>query len=315
VSADSDGIDVGLTDSFREFNRFYTALIGSLSRSYLETEFSLQEARVIFEIANHPGCKAKEIQSHASFDQGYLSRVISRLSKAGVIRRMKSPDDHREQSLFLTKHGREAFEVLDQRANHQARELLRPLNHDAKEDLSGALLTIRRLLDPTLAMRSVTVRGQRAGDLGWVFQRHAITYKDEFGYSDLFESYVSEGLAPYLKNYDPKLDMLWIGEIGGRRVGSIAVQHTTDRSGWAKLRWLLVEKEARGLGLGSQLLNTAIQFCKKVGYEGIFLWTVSDLDAARRLYERAGFTLAHQKRDCPWASWAREQRWELRLGP
>ena len=304
-----------ITDTFRGFNRFYTVLIGSLSREYLDTEHTLQEARVIFEVANAPGCTAKEIQTQTGLDQGYLSRLIGGLTRAGVIRRRKSVNDRREQRLFLSEDGKLAFRTLDQRANLQAGQLVGRLGAEAADELGRAFETVQRLLDPSYCVRAtmITIREQAAGDLGWVFQRHALVYGEEFGYSPLFEAYVCEGLSPFMKKYDPKMDRLWIGEMWGRRVGSIAVQHAPNRVGWAKLRWFLVEREARGRGLGSKLLATALKFCQRAGYRGVFLWTVSDLDAARRLYERAGFKLARETGGCAWAPSAREQCWELRL--
>jgi DNA-binding MarR family transcriptional regulator/GNAT superfamily N-acetyltransferase len=288
-------------------------MIGSLSRAYLKTEYTLQQARVIYEVATNPGCSAKQIQAHAGFDQGYLSRLVSRLTHAGVIRRVKAVDDRREQRLFLTKAGRQAFKTLDQRADVQAHELLDRLTSDEMGELGNAFQTVQRLLGATAQTEAITIRDQQAGDLGWVFQRHAMIYTDEFGYGNVFESYVCDGLSPFMKNYDSKKDRLWIGEMGERRVGSIAVHHVGNRPGWAKLRWFLVEREARRRGLGSMLLDNAIAFCKKAGYKGIFLWTVSDLDAARRLYERTDFTLTEESSSCAWAPWAHEQRWELRL--
>ena len=306
-------VSSSITDTFREFNRFYTVLIGSLSRGYLNTEYTLQEARVIFEVATRPGCTAKEIRSRAGFDQAYLSRLITRLTQAGVLRHSTALEDRREQRLSLTPAGRLVFKTLNQRANLQARQLLERLDPNEMDKLSNSLQTVQSLLDPASRDRDLNIRDQRAGDLGWVFQRHAVVYSKEFGYSRLFETYVCDGLAPFMKDYDSKKDRLWIGEMGGRRVGAVAVHHVDDRLGWAKLRWFLVEKEARGRGLGSMLLDTAVTFCKKVGYKGIFLWTVSDLDAARKLYERTGFKLAEEKKGCAWAPWAHEQRWELRL--
>jgi len=302
-----------ITDALREFNRFYTVLIGSLSREYLDTEYTLQEARVLFEVATAAGCTAKEIQSRGGFDQGYLSRLVTRLTLAGVIQQRRSDDDHRERRLFLTKTGRQAFRILDRRANIQAGQLLAKLGEDEKNELCEAFETVQRLLDPSTRASTITIREQKAGDLGWVFQRHAVIYAEEFGYSSLFEAYVCDGLSPFMKDYDPKRDRLWIGEMRGRRVGSIAVRHVRNRAGWAQLRWFLVERNARGRGFGSKLLDTAVAFCQKAGYRGVFLWTVSDLHPARRLYELAGFKLAEETKECAWAPWAREQRWELRF--
>jgi len=303
-----------LVATFRRFNRFYTALIGTLSRGYLDTPYSLQEARVIFEVATNPGCTAKDIQLHAGFDQGYLSRLVERLTRARLVRRIKSADDGRAQNLFLTSAGKKAFKVLNERADRQARQLTTHLNDNQMIELQKALQIVHRLLDSEAPPERINIREQQVGDLGWAFYRQAAGYRDEFGYSRVFEFHVCEGLFPYLKNYDPKRDRMWIGAAGKQTIGFIAVHHVTDRPNWAQLRWFFVEKDFRGQGLGSRLLEEAVAFCKKTGYEGVFLWTVSDLVAARRVYQKAGFKLAEEKEECDWAPWAREQRWELRLG-
>jgi GNAT superfamily N-acetyltransferase len=161
---------------------------------------------------------------------------------------------------------------------------------------------------------AATLRLERPGDLGWVFHRQAAIYARDFGYSRLFEVYVARGLAPFMDDYDERRDRLWIAEVEGRPVGSITIHHDKERPRWAKLRWYFVEPEARGKGAGRILLDEAVAFSRRAGYEGIALWTVNDLDAARRQYERAGFRLAFEDtKPCPWAPWGREQRWELHL--
>jgi DNA-binding MarR family transcriptional regulator/GNAT superfamily N-acetyltransferase len=302
---------------FRAFNRFYTPLVGTLARGYLGTPFSLAEARVVFEVGTHAGCRGSELRARAGFDQGHLSRVLARLEGAGLLRRTAAPGDRRAQRLHLTAKGRRAFRTLDGRADDQARAALGRLGPAQRAELAGAMATIERLLGDAPARQepppAPTLRGGRVGDAGWVLQRHALAYAEEFGYLPAFERYVSEGLPPFLRAFDPARDRLWVAELDGRPVGSVAIQHMEDRPGWAKLRWFLVEKEARGHGLGGRLLAEAIAFARAAGYVGILLWTVSDLAAARRLYERAGFALAEETDGCAWAPWAREQRWEMAL--
>jgi GNAT superfamily N-acetyltransferase len=158
------------------------------------------------------------------------------------------------------------------------------------------------------------LRRGRVGDLGWMVHRQAVVYAQEFGYSQVFEAYLHEGAAVFLKGFDPARDRIWVAEADGKPVGFVAIQHDPDRRGWAKLRWFLVEDEARGHGVGARLMKAALAFSRKAGYKGVLLWTVDDLHAARALYEKAGFTLAFQDaRPCGWAPWGREQRWELRL--
>lgn len=161
--------------------------------------------------------------------------------------------------------------------------------------------------------RSVRLRPHRRGDIGWLLERHAAIYGAEFGYLPIFDAYVAESLVPFLAKFNARRDRLWIAEAGARRVGCIAIQHDAKRRGWAKLRWFLVESEARGTGLGRRLMAAALRFARRAGYRGVHLYTVDDLDAARGLYEAAGFTLAWQdEKPCEWAPWGHEQRWELR---
>lgn len=162
----------------------------------------------------------------------------------------------------------------------------------------------------------------RVGDLGWMVHRQAVVYATEFGYSPLFETYLHEGAAAFLRKFGAAKDRIWVAEsasTGESRksvLGFIAIQHDPDRRGWAKLRWFLVEKEARGDGVGGRLMKAALAFSRKAGYRGVLLWTVDDLDAARTLYEKSGFALAfHDPKPCAWAPWGHEQRWELQLGP
>ena len=144
---------------------------------------------------------------------------------------------------------------------------------------------------------AVTLRTERPGDVGWVFHRQAVIYARDFGYSRVFEVYVARGLAPYMDNFDAKRDRLWVAELGGKPVGSVTIHHDKEKAGWAKLRWYFVEPEARGHGAGSMLLDAAVEFARGAGYQGILLWTVNDLDAARRQYERVGFKLAFQDKN------------------
>lgn len=165
-------------------------------------------------------------------------------------------------------------------------------------------------------MPTARLRSGRVGDLGWMVHRQAVVYAKEFRYSQHFETYLHEGAAVFLRKFDAERDRIWVAEADGKPVGFVAIQHDPDRRGWAKLRWFLVEEEARGHGVGGRLLKAAVAFSRKAGYKGVLLWTVDDLHAARALYEKAGFSLALQDpKPCGWAPWGHEQRWELRLAP
>ncbi len=302
-----------LTDRIRRFNRFYTDLVGSLQRKYLGTPLSLPEARVVYEVATRPGITGAQIRANAHYDQGHLSRILARLEREDVIVRAADPNDRRAHTLQLTTNGQELFDKMQQRARAQVNDMVDPLTRDERERLLESMTVIERLLDPDREGGAVTVRDARPGDVGILLHRHTVQYREEFQYDERFERYVAQGIAPYLENHDPERDRLWIAEQDGRQVGSIAIHHDDDRPGWAKLRWYLVDPSARGHGLGRTLIRTAIEFSKQAGYQGIFLWTVNNLDAARRQYERAGFRLTRETDTCPWAPWAKEQLWEMEL--
>lgn len=161
---------------------------------------------------------------------------------------------------------------------------------------------------------AVTLRTHQMGDLGWAIQRHAELYRDEFGYLPVFEEYVVQTFASFVKHFDAKQDRMWVAERDGQRVGMVAIHHDVDQPGWAKFRWFFVEKTARGHGVGSLLMRTALEFARSAGYLGVWLWTVDDLVEARKQYEKAGFRLVHTQAEmCEWAPWGREQRWDLVL--
>jgi DNA-binding MarR family transcriptional regulator/GNAT superfamily N-acetyltransferase len=298
----------------RAFNRFYVPRVVGTSRSYLRSGLTLPEARVVFEVGTRPGCTAQEIRRRVAFDQGHLSRVLGRLHRRGLLAQ-EPGRDRRTRALRLTPAGARAFRTIDSRADAQATALLAGLGPPARGEALRAMRHLRVLLgDPDVAPPRARIRRMRAGDLGWAFMRQAEIYRSEFGYAPVFETYVARGLPPFLDAFDARRDALWVAEVDGERAGCIAIQHDPGRAGWAKLRWYFVEAHARGHGLGSRLLATSLGFARKAGYRGIYLWTVDDLAAARRQYEGAGFTLAHQDgAPCAWAPWGHEQRWELVL--
>lgn len=160
------------------------------------------------------------------------------------------------------------------------------------------------------------IRPRQAGDIGWACMRQAELYATEFRYAPVFEDYVVRSFAPFVERFDAARDGLWVAELDGRRVGCVAIQHDAqDASGaTAQLRWYFVEGDVRGHGVGQALLDTALAFTRQAGYRLLWLWTVDDLAAARRQYERLGFRLVHTEPEpCAWAPWSHEQRWELLL--
>jgi DNA-binding MarR family transcriptional regulator/ribosomal protein S18 acetylase RimI-like enzyme len=296
-------------DAVRRFNRAYTRRIGLLNRGLLQSEFSLVEARILYELAHRETATAAELAAFLALDPGYLSRLLASLGKRGLVNRKPSDKDRRAAILELTPAGRQAFAELDRRSKAEVGEMLTGVPVASRRDLVGAMATVERLLEGKKS--AVRIRNHEPGDLGWIVERHGAVYARDYGFDSGFEALVAEIAAKFLKEFDPARERCWIAELDGRRAGSVMLVKQTDEV--AKLRLLLVEAEARGLGLGRQLVETSLQFARATGYREITLWTNSILDEARGLYESLGFTLVKEK---PHRSFGRDligQDWRLQL--
>jgi len=271
----------------RAFNRFYTRRIGLLSDRHLGSPFSLTEVRVLYELAHRDGPTAAEIGRELALDPGYLSRLLAKFRKRRLVVRTPSKTDARQWRLSLTKLGRRVFEPLDRGASEQVAEMLRPLPPSGRARLVEAMAAIQRMLT---ADRSYTLRSHRPGDIGWVIHRHGVLYFQEYGWDERFEALVAEIAAHFVQHFDAARERCWIAETEGSILGSVFLVRQSDTV--AKLRLLLVEPEARGLGLGQRLVAECIAFARAAGYREITLWTQSELLAARHIYEKAGFHLA-----------------------
>jgi DNA-binding MarR family transcriptional regulator/GNAT superfamily N-acetyltransferase len=282
----------------REFSRFYTRVLGLLGGALLATPYSLTEARVLFELGQPgagdaaDGLGTLDLRHRLNLDPGYLSRILSRFESAGLVERGRFTVDGRRQVLRLTAHGREAFADLDARSTAQVAGLLSTASDADRNALVRALHTARTVLDGHRRGKAATgparLRPPRAGDLGWVVQRHGVRYAEEYGWDATFEGLVARIIGEYAAAADPRQNA-WIAELDGEPVGCIFCTRKDDDA--AQLRLLLVEPSARGAGVGTALVDECLRFATAAGYREIMLWTNDVLVAARRIYERAGFRL------------------------
>ncbi|HET6340758.1 MAG TPA: helix-turn-helix domain-containing GNAT family N-acetyltransferase [Gemmatimonadota bacterium] len=302
----------------RRFNRFYTGRIGVLEERLLRSPFSLTEARVIYELARLRTTSATTLGDELGLDAGYLSRILRGFRERGLIERRASPDDGRRILLSLTDAGREAFARLDAASADEVRTLLTDLSPPERERLVGAMDEIEELLDPRAPRLElvrphdgVVLRPPRAGDLGWVVHRHGVLYAEEYGWDERFEALVAEIMATFVRTFDPARERCWIAERNGKILGSVFLVRVSDEV--ARLRCLLVEPDARGLGIGTRLVDACVGFARNSGYRRIVLWTNSVLVDARRLYERAGFRKVHEEPNRDFGKEEVAETWELEL--
>jgi DNA-binding MarR family transcriptional regulator/N-acetylglutamate synthase-like GNAT family acetyltransferase len=298
--------------AIRHFNRFYTRQIGVLREHLLESRFSLVQVRVLYELAQRDNLAAVVLGKELGLDAGYLSRILSGFEKLGLLTRTRSKSDGRQSELRLTEAGREAFRPLDERSSREADEMLGRLAPPDQQRLVGAMQTIEALLgEPKAERATFFLRPHQPGDMGWVVHRHGALYAQEYGWDQTMEALVAEIVARFIRKFDEKRERCWIAERDGETVGSVFLVKQSTRV--AKLRLLLVEPKARGLGIGNRLVAECIRFARQAGYRKITLWTNDVLAAARHIYEKAGFKLAHQQRHRSFGHDLVGQNWELEL--
>ena len=298
--------------SVRAFNRFYTRKLGVLGQHLSKSRFSLSEARVLYELAHRDDLSAKEIGTDLGLDFGYLSRITQSFEESGLISRNALASDRRQYRLSLTAKGRQAFARLDRNSHDEVASMLAPLSVEDGSRLTEAMGTIEDLLEGQGSERvPFLLRSHRIGDIGWVISRHGAVYAQEYGWDISFEALVAEISAQFVKSYDPAREHCWIAEVAGEPVGSIFLVKSSDEV--AKLRLLLVEKKARGLGVGRALVEQCVRFARESGYRKITLWTQSILLAARGIYQQAGFRKVATEKHHSFGVDLVGETWELEL--
>ncbi|KUM90492.1 MULTISPECIES: bifunctional helix-turn-helix transcriptional regulator/GNAT family N-acetyltransferase [Streptomyces] len=299
----------------RAFNRFYTNVIGALDYSRrLYAPYTLTESRVLYELAHSPRTDAADLRTELSLDAGYLSRILNRFEQDGLIERTASDRDPRRRRVALTSRGRETAALLAERADESVGALLATVPSADRPRLSEAMRTVRTLLSDGRPPRreDVLLREPGPGDLGWIVARNAALYAAEYGFNADYEALVARIVADFAEDHDPHLERVWIAELDGRPVGCVMCVRD-DAPATARLRLLLVEPEARGLGIGDRLVSAVVDFARGVGYRDLVLWTNDVLTAARRVYQRHGFVLAAEKPHRSFGKDLNGQDWRLDL--
>ncbi len=298
----------------RQFSRFYTRLVGTLDETYLASPFSLAEVRVLYELAHRESATASQLGAELSMDPGYLSRLVAGLARRRLISRARSATDARVANLSLTAKGRAAFAALDAGAAASAAAMLSPLDAARRARIVGAMQGIESAFAFTEQPEpEVTLRTHVPGDMGWVVQAHGEIYWREYRWDERFEALVAHVVADFIDALDARRERCWIAERAGERVGSVFLVRHPDRPGVAKLRLLLVDPSARGLGIGRRLADECTRFAREAGYHTITLWTNSVLVAARQIYTDVGYRIVATEPHTSFGHELTSETWELTL--
>ncbi|MFS8202498.1 GNAT family N-acetyltransferase [Streptomyces sp. CWNU-52B] len=301
----------------RAFNRFYTNLIGALDYSrHLHAPYTLTESRLLYELAHSPRTDTADLRVELSLDSGYLSRLLAKFEKDGLIERAPSEKDTRRRTVTLTVRGRETAGLLDERSRDSVGSLLSTVPPEDRPRLVGAMRDIRAILSDSRRRpprrEDVLLREPGPGDLGWIVQRNAALYTAEYGWNTDYEGLVARIVADFAEDHDPHLERVWIAELDGRPVGCVMCVRD-EAPGAARLRLLLVEPDARSLGVGGRLVSACVAFAREVGYRELVLWTNDVLTAARHIYQRQGFVLLDEKPHRSFGADLVGQDWRLDL--
>jgi DNA-binding MarR family transcriptional regulator/GNAT superfamily N-acetyltransferase len=313
VGAGVDGaaVDGGAVAAVRGFNRFYTNVIGLLRGKYLDTPYSLTEARLLFELAQRDTSEVTDLRRTVDIDPGYLSRILTRFEADGLIARQRSAADGRRQVIQLTDTGRSVVAGLDARSGEQTRDMLAAVRDEDRRKLLEAMRVITETLTGSPPPRGYLLRPPQPGEMGWVVQRNAAVYAEEFGWDSSYEALVARIAADYVDHRDPDAEAAWIAEVDGTPAGCVFC--VRENASTARLRLLLVEPWARGLGIGARLVDEVLRFARQASYSQVTLWTNDVLADARRIYQRAGFTLDNESRHHSFGKDLTGQNWSRRL--
>jgi DNA-binding MarR family transcriptional regulator/ribosomal protein S18 acetylase RimI-like enzyme len=322
----------GLVAEIRRFNRFYTRRIGLLEETLTRSAYTLTEARVLFELGHrraaaasstgeraflagafdlNAGPAASEIAGELRLDPAYLTRILRKFGAAGLTEVRTDPADGRRRILSLTAKGEAELAALQAAAEADTAGLIGSLPDDRLPELGNALRTAMELLGGAAERSEAVLRPHRIGDIGWVIERQARLYAEEYGWNDEYEALACEIGAAFLRNFKPGREFCWIAELGGMRAGAVFLVEKSE--GVAQLRLLHVERWARGAGIGGRLVAECVETARRAGYSRLVLWTNDVLAGARRLYERAGFRLTGEERHRSFGKDLNGQTWELEL--
>lgn len=294
--------------AFRQFNRFYTDILGFLNEHIYDSPFSLTETRILYEIYNTADCTAKIIQERLDLDRGYVSRIVRKFEEEGFIYKQKCREDGRNHFLYVTASGESIYKSLEKKANQQVEYILERIDKEKQEKLVRSMETIQHILQHSFYDKEspISIRDYYTSeDVKNIIEKQRLFYAESHGWDDTFLSYLYD-------TFKADIEKIWVAESGNQFAGCIGLVNDDEKTG--QLRWFLVDPSFQRKGVGSRLIKALVQYCKENGYERIFLWTVRDMSTARPLYKKNGFEITEIHEEKPlWGSNLIEERWDLEL--
>lgn len=299
-----------IVTEIRGFNRFYTNILGLLDQHIIDSGYSLTEARILFEISKVDICTANQLCSILDIDRGYMSKIINKFEKEQLIHRNTSDLDNRTIEIHMTEKGKTVFHELESRANKQIENLISNFTEEECESLINGIRTVKKYF--SRATKDIKIRPYQKEDIAYVIDRQLSLYETERHFTtDIWKNYLIQGVISLVERFDPEKDCMLILECNDNPSGCVAITHTEDNV--AQLRYFFLEPELRGLGVGTDLLNEALTFCRQKNYSHVFLWTVSAQESARSLYQKFGFKITETSENETWGSPVTEEKWDLDL--
>ncbi|WP_206607236.1 bifunctional helix-turn-helix transcriptional regulator/GNAT family N-acetyltransferase [Rhizobium tubonense] len=299
----------------RDASRRLVRELGFMNSTLAGTNLPPSAVHALIEIGRRGTLTAAELCNVLNLEKSSVSRMTRKLIASGDLSEGASDQDGRAKPLSLTPKGWSALAAIDIFARNQVSGALEKLTPERQgraleglEAYSRALEARRTGGEPDASSAISIERGYRPGVIGRSVEMHARYYARTASFGHFFESKVAAGLAEFVGRLDRPHNEIWAALEAGNIIGTIAIDGEDLGTGIAHLRWFIVEDGRRASGTGTRLLNQAVAFCDRNGFEEIQLWTFKGLDAARRLYEASGFVLAEEQPGRQWGKEVTEQR-------
>jgi len=298
----------------RDASRRMVRELGFMQPTLAETDLQPSAVHAVIELGHHGSMTANQLGQILLLEKSTVSRMLARLVERGLVEERPSAADGRAKLLSLTPEGQALLGDINRMANLKVGKALHTLNATARNrvvgglgDYAEALRAIHEQRDPAPAAIDIH-EGLLPGAIGRVAEMHGRYYAREWAMGSFFEARVASGMAEFSQRLDRPMNRIWLAVQAGEIVGSIAVDGEDLGEGKGHLRWVIVDDGVRGSGTGKRLLDAAMAFCDAQGFGETHLWTFKGLDAARKLYESAGFALAEEWSGDQWGKALTEQR-------